>query len=278
MDPKMKKFIKKLESISLTADEKNNLRQKLIKMTEEKPAVVSPYQSISSIWNYFCQQREMQLTIVAIIFIIGFGSTMTLAAESSLPGQILYPIKVRVNEPIERLVSAFSPELKAEFEAKIFEKRLVEAEVLAKIEDLPGDKKEKVKAEIVKQTARAERAAKDFGMSISQTGTNTDTEPNQAESGTLPVNATTAGNTDTATQTLTVEVVEPTALTNLNRVEIKQTEDKSSDEDEKAKPDKEKQDKLTGKDKKAQKTMERLEKIKQKHNNIINDLGISDDR
>lgn len=65
---------------------------------------------------------------LAIVVLLGGGTSF--AAASALPGDALYPVKVNVNEKFEGAFK-FSAEEKAEFQAKLAEKRLAEGNTLA---------------------------------------------------------------------------------------------------------------------------------------------------
>ena len=69
------------------------------------------------------------IAIILIIALVGGGSA-SVAAQQALPQDILYPIKININEKV-RSALAFSPEAKAEIEVELAEKRVEEAEQLA---------------------------------------------------------------------------------------------------------------------------------------------------
>lgn len=69
------------------------------------------------------------MTLVIIVALL-FGGGTSFAAEGALPGDILYPIKIHVNENIQEL-AAVSDEAEAKVQAKLAERRLEEAEKLA---------------------------------------------------------------------------------------------------------------------------------------------------
>jgi hypothetical protein len=60
------------------------------------------------------------------------GASAVYASEQSLPGDLLYPIKTKITEPIETAL-AITPQAKAEVETKFAERRLKEAEALDKM-------------------------------------------------------------------------------------------------------------------------------------------------
>ena len=77
-------------------------------------------------WNML--SRPLPAALLSM-FLISAGGSVSFAAERSLPGDTLYPVKISFNENIQ-LALAFSDEAKAELEAERVERRLQEAEVL----------------------------------------------------------------------------------------------------------------------------------------------------
>lgn len=67
---------------------------------------------------------------LAVLVIIAVGAGTSLAAEGSLPGDLLYPVKVKINEPVREAVTV-SPVRKAHWEEEKINRRLEEAEALA---------------------------------------------------------------------------------------------------------------------------------------------------
>ena len=72
--------------------------------------------------------KPMPIAALLIVTLLGGGTSV--AAESSLPGDILYPVKIHVNETLRQTIS-FSPEAKAGWDARRAERRLEEAVELA---------------------------------------------------------------------------------------------------------------------------------------------------
>jgi len=70
----------------------------------------------------------MTAAIIAIMLIAGGGTSY--AAESSVPGDFLYPVKIEVNENVKSAF-AVSNEAEASLQARLAEERLEEAEELA---------------------------------------------------------------------------------------------------------------------------------------------------
>lgn len=71
----------------------------------------------------------------ALVMTLVFGGTISVAAESALPGDALYAIKTKVNEPA-RLAIATTPAARAEVAIELAERRIQEAAALAAEERL----------------------------------------------------------------------------------------------------------------------------------------------
>lgn len=67
---------------------------------------------------------------IAILIILLLGGGTSLAAEGAAPGEALYSVKVSINEPI-RGALAFTDEADVEWQARLMERRLEEAERLS---------------------------------------------------------------------------------------------------------------------------------------------------
>lgn len=124
----MNKFFSQLhtdaEKIRLTDAERAQMRGRLLATMDAHAApAVSPYFSLLS----FVSARAF---VPALALLLVVGSATAYAAEGSLPGDILYPVKVGISEPV-RGALAVSDESKAAVHAEFAERRLIEAETLA---------------------------------------------------------------------------------------------------------------------------------------------------
>lgn len=117
-------------------------------------------QPILSPWSGLFATRRFQAAFLIVVIIIGYGSSAALAAEGALPGDVLYPVKTRVVEPLARLVAARTPEHEAAFETKLLERRLNEAEALDAAATLEAPLRETVRERVRAQSARAETTAR----------------------------------------------------------------------------------------------------------------------
>lgn len=79
--------------------------------------------------NFFIKRKAMPIFGLILAMMLA-GTGVTYAAEDAVPGDVLYPVKVHVNENIGNAF-AFSEERKAKWEVRLAERRLEEAEKLA---------------------------------------------------------------------------------------------------------------------------------------------------
>ena len=138
MNKELKQFIEELKSVNLESEEKIEIRNFLFSFIEKKPAnyvskeilerLKKQRQNILSSYVLSFYKKPMLAIIIPIIIAISGG--VSVAAENSLPGDFLFPVKVKVNEEI-RSVVALTPKAKAKWEIKVVERRLEEAEKLS---------------------------------------------------------------------------------------------------------------------------------------------------
>ncbi|MFA5877022.1 MAG: DUF5667 domain-containing protein [Candidatus Paceibacterota bacterium] len=86
----------------------------------------------------FFMHSKRKYIPIAIVLGLLLSGTASYAAEGSMPGDLLYPVKVSVNEKVGGAL-ALSPESKAKLQAKLAERRLLEATNLAAEDKLTAD-------------------------------------------------------------------------------------------------------------------------------------------
>lgn len=127
------KFIRRLKKINLTKEEKRVSREFLLSFIDEHPVRNMSdnrhYKHKVTFLYLLFNNKPMFASLIAAILIAFSGGT-AIAAENTVPGDLLYPIKVKVNEEV-RLALAVSPEAKAAWDAKRAERRLEEVEKLS---------------------------------------------------------------------------------------------------------------------------------------------------
>lgn len=115
--------------IRLTMQEKATLRARLNERMALNPVSLraTPYHFF--MFHSVALQRTASAFAV-FVFLIGSGGGTSYAAQAALPGELLYAVKIHVNEFVETAL-ATSPVAKAEVQAVLAERRVEEAQTLA---------------------------------------------------------------------------------------------------------------------------------------------------
>lgn len=161
MDPLHKQFHKLASRINLDPTRKHALKQQLIQAIDQMPVRPSPeprqHQQRSNpnaFNNIIFNQKSMPIALIALVALLGGGASV--AAQHSLPGDFLYPVKVHVNEEV-RAGLTLGAQNKAQWDAQRAETRLEEAAELSV--------KEKVDTQV---TARIEASFQTFADRVQQ--------------------------------------------------------------------------------------------------------------
>jgi len=143
--------------IRLKADEKRALRARLLSYMEYHP-LPTPLQGIRkrprAPKQFFAVIAGWHMRAFA-----GFATLLMIAgipaiAERAVPGDVLYPVKVRVNEEVLSQLSMGSYE-KMEWEARRVERRIAEARLLAKEGKLTDEVEAQITETVKEHTANA---------------------------------------------------------------------------------------------------------------------------
>jgi len=134
-------LIQSANDVRLSEGAKKRIREHLIVHMRAHPPVQSPYQRFIGTLSPFASTLRMPVTALSFILVITLGSASSFAA-GALPGDLLYPFKVRVIEPVQGLL-AVSPEAQAEFRISLIETRIHEVERLAVKEALTPEENAK---------------------------------------------------------------------------------------------------------------------------------------
>lgn len=132
----MKKYLNNLQSASkhlrLSAAEKQAMRAMLReRFAGQARPLESPFFSYFTLRSFSIEGQFTLARLVpalAIVLLVGAGTAS--AAQSALPGDLLYPVKVSVSEPLQGAFVVTASE-KARFHASLAERRLEEAQTLA---------------------------------------------------------------------------------------------------------------------------------------------------
>jgi len=121
-------FFEQLKSIKMKTEEESRVRAFLERMVETP--VVSPYVKAPVHSKYvFFSSFSMRLAGTALVIFMMAGSGLALAAEGSLPGDKLYPIKIHFSESVKSAL-VFGNEAEANWNEMRVEKRLNEIKKL----------------------------------------------------------------------------------------------------------------------------------------------------
>lgn len=144
------KIIEATKSVKLTHEEKASLFQAVSRFVEEHPLTqevkvprVPTYKQFHFL--AFIAEGRYSVPAMVLVFVLIFSGSTSLAAAGALPGDVLYPIKVSVNENVETLL-AVGPEAKAEVETKHALARLSEAEQLLSSGTLTQETSDEIQA------------------------------------------------------------------------------------------------------------------------------------
>lgn len=147
-DKKIEQFKNLVKKVALSEKEVADLRLSISEFAKSKP--VREERTVE--FGSHTKQRSWFLPLftfrpmpiaLAIILFVTVGGGVSVAAENALPGDVLYPVKVSVNEEARARLAA-SAESRTEWEIKRLERRLTEA---AKVE-ARGEVREEVRAQI----------------------------------------------------------------------------------------------------------------------------------
>ncbi len=156
----MEKLFKQLNKIAkqvvLTKDEKSQEREKILNFVSTHPISNISLARQQWTWPNFLssswQTKPVAIfaTILLAIFAVG---GVSFASQSSLPGDTLYPIKLKTEEI--RSVLSFSTQAKAQLESRLAQKRLEEAEQLSNESKLDSDARGQLETNFEEHANRA---------------------------------------------------------------------------------------------------------------------------
>ncbi len=121
----------------------------------------APFNSISFVTGIFSTSRPLMAGAFAIIFVITSTSATAFASEKALPGDVLYPIKVGVAEPVASVFAGTGVE-KARFHAKLAVKRVEEAKMLEERGALTAEQETELTERFIAEAERVETLAIEF--------------------------------------------------------------------------------------------------------------------
>ncbi|KKW42829.1 MAG: hypothetical protein UY92_C0003G0035 [Candidatus Magasanikbacteria bacterium GW2011_GWA2_56_11] len=146
----MKKIFRLLKRVRLSEGERAHMRQALREYMAEYPARVADHPAGQNRMPLYRPAFFLGVTALLVSFV---GAAY--AAEGTVPGDWLYPIKIRLSENAERIF-LFSDESQTEWEAVRAARRLKEAEALAKRGELNAPARAKLEQQFERHIRRVQ--------------------------------------------------------------------------------------------------------------------------
>lgn len=116
------------KNIALTNLEKADTFTRIAHHMRSHPIAPLQREGIGMFWHF---HKLMASALIAVLIIGAGGGTAAYAAQSAVPGDTLYALKVDVTEPIIDKAVSLNPEWAAEWERRRLKRRLKEAEHLS---------------------------------------------------------------------------------------------------------------------------------------------------
>src|SRR3990172_13174837 len=161
MDKELQNFIDKAKNMKMPEKDKLFLRSKLSTLPMPSPLapVRSPCLSPSHFWTL-----GKALVAACLIIVLGGGS-LSYAAEKSLPGEFLYPVKTEFNEEVISAIK-FTPEAKVAWQEKRVGRRLKEIETLTQKHKLNDQARIQIENNLEKHQKKAEKLKRESKIDI----------------------------------------------------------------------------------------------------------------
>lgn len=167
INKKFQNLIDDLQATRMTAEEKAQLKNRVLLSVEKTEAVLevdslSPVsikkisqganmvgRSVASSWYSYFAEGKFVPAFAAFLILVSTGG-VSIAAEHALPGDSLYSLKLHINEQVRGLV-AVTPEAKAKFALEVTDRRLKEAALLSSQGRLDAKASEIIQKQLLKQ-------------------------------------------------------------------------------------------------------------------------------
>lgn len=170
MEEKLRKFIDGTRAVVLTAEEKAAGRSMLEQYMLLTPVRVAAAPVAAKRRFGFLPSAMSGKVAGVFSLVLGLmlsSAGVSYAAEGALPGDTLYPVKVGVNEEL-RAALAPTPEAKAAWEAERAERRLTEAETLAKKGSLKAETRAALEADFKRHAEKAKSGIAEISVSADE--------------------------------------------------------------------------------------------------------------
>lgn len=152
---KLKQFKQDATSVSLEASQKQTSREEIVQFMKQHPIDSA---TGTSLWQTLFAPKRLGLVAALTLLVIVSTGGITYAAEHTLPGDVLYPVKLHVNEEVKAMVS-LTPEARASWETRRTERRLEEAATLASTGKLTTTTQATIAKLVTRHATRVRNAA-----------------------------------------------------------------------------------------------------------------------
>lgn len=156
-----KKGIKDIRNLKLSNEERRSMYTHIVSRPLPSPYTHSILFIFSRSW--------VSYSIASALIVVLIGGSAAVAAEQSVPGDILYPIKIKVTEPARDLLIQ-EPATHARWESEKASRRLEEATVLAERNELTPERSRDIEKRFQEHVEGATEA---FTTLASLSGTST---------------------------------------------------------------------------------------------------------
>lgn len=162
-DEKLQNGINEIHKIVMTNDEKKSVFDNVLRISSEVK-YIKPIPSILTVFSfssYFHNSKLIYYIVIPMIFVLSSGG-LIFASERSLPGSALFPIKVKLLEPLGGVLK-FGEKAKAEYESSLAVKRIVEAETLYGLGKLDAPKEKELNDLLEEHTDSLDKTLENLG-------------------------------------------------------------------------------------------------------------------
>lgn len=158
LSPSFRSLFKKVGGISLSSTEKEAGLKKLqaLMMNEPLTPTYSKFNFTRGISFFSLNSRYFLPASAFVLCLLVVGGTTSFAAEGALPGDLLYPIKIHVNDEV-RVILAVGTKKQAQVTAAQASARIQEVEQLAKTKSLTKNNREEVELNFSNSADKTQR-------------------------------------------------------------------------------------------------------------------------
>lgn len=159
---KIEKILHAARRVSLSHVEKEEMKRALRVFMAENPLRTQAYSFSARSFMYRISTHPL---IAAIVLVSTLGVGTSYAAQTALPGDRLYPVKVGVNEPLAGILKTSDAE-KAQWNASLATRRLEEAEILIARGKMSSAAQQEINANLEERTVRFNNAIESMRRNI----------------------------------------------------------------------------------------------------------------